>query len=259
MKAIRVLETNILHASDVIHWLDGTTAEEPAEMLRANVLPHLELSTAPTDLRIVNTYGKTALLRRPSNEMVDGRASAADLQRPAATPYVVAGTVSDPDGRIVPRAFSITAGNVAGHALVVYPSLLGTRFGTAGGLLGTLRFTGSGAAVPWAILTLAVTTAVDDTLTFRAQADGRGDFMLPLNRLPPLPEGIDHYAGELSIAASSDAEAATPVDPDELSTAMELGDLDANTFAVAIVVNVVPGEIRLIRSSNRNHLAVQPG
>jgi hypothetical protein len=83
--------------------------------------------------------------------------------------------------------------------------------------------------------------------------------MLPLNRLPPLPEGIDHYAGELSIAASSDAEAATPVDPDELSTAMELGDLDANTFAAAIVVNVVPGEIRLIRSSNRNHLAVQPG
>jgi hypothetical protein len=35
--------------------------------------------------------------------------------------------------------------------------------------------------------------------------------------------------------------------------------LDASTFADSIAVNVVPGEIRLIRSSNRNHLAVQPG
>ena len=27
MAAIKVLETNVLHASDVLYWLDGTTAE----------------------------------------------------------------------------------------------------------------------------------------------------------------------------------------------------------------------------------------
>ena len=66
MSSVNVLETNILHASDVIHWLDGTTGEAPAEMLRANVLPQLRMTTAPADLRVINTYGKTALLRRPT-------------------------------------------------------------------------------------------------------------------------------------------------------------------------------------------------
>lgn len=258
MTSVNVLETNILHASDVIYWLDGSSAENAADMLRLMTPLQVRLSTRPTDLQVVNGTGKTAFLRRPTQPMVAGVAGAADKQFPVTATYPIAGVVADDAGRFVPRRFSIDAGNGVGHGVVVYPSPLGTRFGTAGGLIGTLRFDGSGLPVPWALLTLTVTIAVATTMTFRTQADAKGDFMLSVQRLPPLPEGIDHYDAELSIAALETATADTPIDPADL-VAMQLGELDSDdSFSTPIGLNVVPGEIRLIRSSSRDHLAVQP-
>lgn len=255
---VRVLETNILHASDVIFWLDGTSAANSTDMLRIPEPLELQLTVRPNDLQVVHGAGKTAFLRRPTNEIIDGVASEADKQIPITPTYPIAGIVTDGAGRYIPRRFSIDAGNASGHALVIYPSPQGTRFGPAGGLLGTLRFDATEAVVPWALLTLEVTTALAATLSFRCQANGSGDFLLPLHRLPPLPEGIDSYAANLSIAALASASADTPLDPADLVT-MALGELDNDdTFSTPIDLTVVPGEIRLIRSSNRDHLAVQP-
>lgn len=257
MKAVNVLETNVLHASDVVFWLDGTSAENPSDMLRVPVPLALQLTARPRDLQVVHSAGKTAFLRRPGTELIAGVAGESDKQRPSTPTFTLAGTVGDSAGRYIPRRFTISAGNAAGHGLVVYPSPLGTRFGPSGGLLGTLRFVGAGDPVPWALLTLRVTTVLGTILTFRCQASASGDFMLPLNRLPPLPEGIDQYAGSLSIAALTDASADSPVDPADL-VAMDLGELDSHTFSSPIGLNVAPGDIRLIRSSSQDHLFVQP-
>jgi len=154
MSSLKVLETNILHASDVIFWLDGTTAETPSDMLRIAQPLALQLTTRPRDLLVVHGSGKTAFMRRPGTPIINGSATAADKQRPVQPTFAVAGIVSDPEGRYVPRRFSIVAGNGVGHGLVVYPTPLGTRISPAGGLIGTLRFNGSKAPVPWARLTL---------------------------------------------------------------------------------------------------------
>jgi hypothetical protein len=255
---LKVLETNILHASDVIFWLDGTTAETPAAMLRIAEPLALQLTTFPRDLKVIHGSGKTAFLRRPVNPIINGIATTADKQRPVLPTFAVVGIVSDPAGRYIPRRFSIDAGNGVGHGLVMYPTPLGTRISPAGGLTGTLRFNGSNTPVPWARLTLVVTNAVGATLTFRCQAGDSGDFMLPLNRLPPLPEGIDNYSAQLSVEALAAANADTPIDPADL-VAMDLGELDQeNQFSSPIGLTIVPGELRLIRSSNRDHVAVQP-
>jgi len=255
---LKVLETNILHASDVIFWLDGTTAETPASMMRIAEPLALQLTTRPRDLQVIHGSGKTAFMRRPVNPIINGIATTADKQRPVLPTFAVAGIVSDPAGRYIPRRFSIDAGNGVGHGLVMYPTPLGTRISPAGGLIGTLRFYGSNAPVPWARLTLAVTNAVGVTLTFRCQAGDKGDFVLPVNRLPPLPEGIDNYSAQLSIEALESASADTPIDPADFIP-MDLGELDQeNQFSSPISLTIVPGELRLIRSSNRDHVTVQP-
>lgn len=258
MRQFKVLETNILHASDVIYWLDGTSAENESNMLRLSYPMQIALTTRPADLQLLNTAGKTALWRRPTESIVDGIATDSDLAFPVGVQYPLAGTVSDPDGRYIPRKFTVNAGNASRLSLVLYPTPQATQFTASGGVLGTLRFSSNNHPVPWALLTLSVSTALGATLTFRAQANANGDFMIPLNRVPPLPEGISNYSAELEILALLSADPEFPVDPEDLQI-MNLGQLDSdNTFSNPIGFEIVPGEIKLIRSMNKDHLAVQP-
>jgi hypothetical protein len=258
MTALKVLETNILHASDVIYWVDGTTASSEDNMLRLLRPLIVKIKTGPSDLQILNAAGKTALWRRSDGIMVDGMADESDKAFPAASPYDLTGTAYDPEGRYNPRTFSISAGAAGGHTLVLLPSPFGASLGKAGGLIGTLRWNGSQDPVPWAILSLEVTTDLGAPLVFRSQADGSGDFKLSMKQLPPLPEGIDHYAAVLTIEALADADADMPIDPDELLS-MTLGDLEtADTFSTGLDLQVVPGEIRLLRSLNKDYLSVKP-
>lgn len=257
MSPIRVLESNILHASEVIYWLDGSSAEELAQMARLPVALTIDLSARPGDLHWLNGIGQTAFWRRPIDSFVDGRASEAQKTRPAAAAFDLAGTVRCPDGRYNPRAFAIQTGDASGIGVPLYPTPLGTRFGSAGGFIGCVRFNGTAAPVPWALLTLSV-DVLGQTYIFRAQSDGHGDFHLALQRLPPLPEGVTRYDAELHIRALPGASAATPLDPADL-VAMDLGALEqADTFLSPLTFSVVPGEIRPLRSAERDHLAVQP-
>ncbi len=257
MASLQVLETNVLHASDVIYWLDGSTAAEPAAMQRLGNPLNVTLTTRPRDLQWLHGAGKTAFWRRPTGPLVDGVANEAAKTRPAGVPYPLAGVVTDPDGRFHPRRFSLTAGAADGHAIVLYPAPVAVRFNSAGGLLGTLRWADSVTAVPWALLTLTVSTGLGPDLVFRAQASAHGDFLLPTSRLPPLPEGIEQYDAELTVNADPAASATSAADPDSFD-AVDLGATDANVFATVLSLPVVPGEIRPVRSFNRAYLAVQP-
>ena len=44
---VRVLETNLLHASDVIYWLDGSTAEAVSDMTRIDHSLELSITQKP--------------------------------------------------------------------------------------------------------------------------------------------------------------------------------------------------------------------
>ncbi|MDT4290086.1 hypothetical protein RO575_11000 [Methylomonas sp. MO1] len=258
MKAVKVLETNILYASDVIYWLDGSSAAQEADMRRLSEVIVLQLDTHPADLQFLHTPGKTALWRRSAGKTVDGAPSEADKLHPVEAAYAIVGSVADSQRRYVPRRFEIQAGNAAGHSVVLYPTPFGTELGRGGGLRGTLRFIGSNAPVVWALLTLTVNLGVGGDLICRAQADANGDFIIAMHRLPPLPQGVADYAATLRIRALVAANATEAIDPDDL-VAMTLGALNAdNSFAAELTLAVVPGEIGLIRSFNRDHLAVQP-
>ncbi len=258
MRTLTIFETNLIHASDVIYWLDGTTASDPAAMERLTTPVALRLETHPLDLRLLHTNGKTALWRRSGGRVVDGEADENDKSFPAAVPYALAGSVYDPQGRYNPRLFSITAGAASGQPIVMYPTPLGSHFSKAGGLNGTLRWSTTATPVPWAILTLEVTTAQAVPMLFRTQADQQGDFMLSLKRLPPLPEGIDHYNAVLTLSAPAVESGTAPVDPASLNAA-RLGSPDSpGTFMDSIGLAIVFGEIRLLQTFDTECLAVQP-
>jgi hypothetical protein len=189
--------------------------------------------------------------------MHPGVADEADRARPVAPVYGVSGTVSDPSGRYNPRSFDLSVGDGSGHAVVLYPSALGTVFGTAGGLQGCLRRAADDAPVPWALLELEVEVSPSSSISFRAQSDGKGDFLLAAHRLPPLPESVSEYQAALRVRADLAAGPQEPLDPEGL-VAVDVGELDESEFEDEITFSVVPGEIRLLRSFGRNYLAVQP-
>jgi len=196
MSAITVLETNILHASDILYWLDGSSAESTDQMQRVAHPLQLVLSNKPADLQLRHAPGKTALWRKPVTPIINGVANAADKAYVVGPGFPLEGSIIDSTGKFNPRTFSITAGNsgvpVPGQALVLYPTPLGTRFGKAGGLIASLRYASDQTIVPWALLTVAVTVPGVGNQIYRAQTDQRGDVLISLNRLPPLPEGVDH-------------------------------------------------------------------
>jgi len=262
LSSITILETNVLHASDILYWLNGSSAENTADMQR---IPHplqLQLSNKPADLQLRHGAGKTALWRKPTTPIVNGVADDIDKTFVPGAGFLLSGVVSDPKGLFNPRTFSTTVGNsdvpLPGQALTLYPTPLGTRFGKAGGLIATLRYAADGSIVPWALLTVNVTVPGGGTQTYRAQADHRGDVMVSLQRLPPLPEGITEYNAQISVQALLSADPQVPLATDDL-VAMELESLSTPaSFSDPIGFQVVPGEIQLIRSASKDHLAVQP-
>jgi hypothetical protein len=252
-----VIETNVLHAADVIYWLDGTTADTPEEMQRIAQVLSVEFTERPTDLETLTKAGRMAFWRRPGGTIVNGTATEAQKTRTAVAPFNVAGTVWDAERLYNPRVFAVTLGSGAGHGIVLYRSPAGARWSNSGGLFGTLALVDTGAPVPWGLLELTVEVSQTDTLTFRAQADRNGDFAFALNRLPPLPENVTEYSAQLTLKADLAADAAAPVNIDLLDAVL-LGEIDdADSFEEEIDIEVRPGEVQRIQSMDVTYLAVQ--
>ncbi|AHE99889.1 carboxypeptidase regulatory-like domain-containing protein [Thioalkalivibrio paradoxus] len=255
---LRVLETNVLHAGDVVYFLDATTGTHADDRERVDATLDIELSNPPPRLRWLQKAGAWALWLRPDDDdgVVAGMAGDAARSRPAAPPLRLVGRMRDPHARYNPRSFDITVGDGGGHALLLYPSPLGSRLPGGGALIGTVR-RADGTPLPWALLDLTV-AAPEASLAFVAQTDAHGDFVLGLRRLPPLPESVEHYPAQLTIRAHPVADPRVPADPAAADVALDIEAADDSGFHAHIALSITPGEVRLLRSFDKNHLAVQP-
>nr|WP_211166912.1 hypothetical protein [Aromatoleum evansii] len=249
-----------MHASDFIAWVDasgvqgGARRPVPAQNLR------IRLDNPPSDLELVHKTAGTILWRKVPAELrrvIDGAASPADLAVPmeADEPlYAVAGEVLDPAGHFLPRRFALSAGRRAEHALRLFRSPLGTRFGRAGGLTGRTTLE-DGSPVPWALLALRVTPPLATPFDFVAQSDAHGEFRLSLERLPALTKDAPAttYPGVLTVRA-----AASGTDPDALPAARVRGTGSGNAaFKTQITVDIAPGRIATLASPGRDALVLQ--
>ncbi|MDJ0621399.1 MAG: hypothetical protein QNJ17_00455 [Desulfocapsaceae bacterium] len=258
---LKILETGVLHASDVIYWLDGTSAESVAEMQRLSHALKFELSAKPGDVKVRQAPGKTVFWRNQATTIISGEATENDKSFVDGGSYSLTGTVYDTKGYYNPRTFSVTLGAstvpIGGQGMIVYPTPLGTRFGKGGGLIASLRFASDERLVVWALLSAVVTVPGVGSQTYRAQTDRHGDVLLPLHRLPPLPEGLTEYSVALSVEASLTATPEEPLNTGDL-VPMDLESPSvAGSFANPITFAIVPNEIQAIRSANKRYLAVQ--
>ena len=254
---VQVLETNVLHASDVIYWLDGSSADNTAEMQRVGAPLDIRFSARPAGLSVLSTPGKTALWRRSEGEFIEGRATEAQRARPPQASFAITGEAWDYSRRFNPVRFDLSAGAGNGLPVVMYPSTFGAVRPAGGVIFGSLRVDGTEAPVIWGMLELVITVSVSESLTVRAQTDAKGDFVLSLKRLPPLPESITEYLAQLTLTAGlANAEDNAP----DLSTyvAMELESLDTEgDFVASLPLTVRPGERARLNSAGKSYLAAQ--
>jgi len=254
-----VLETCLWHASDWIAWVDRSDDARPERQALVDRLLMLRLSRAPRDLTLIHKPGRTLLWRSAPEGLrrtEPGSVDEAGRQRPEVPAYPLEGEVRDPAGRYLPRRFVLDVGTATGHAVPVYRSPLGVRYGRAGGLYGRAVFS-DGTPAAWAILELTVTPPLTGALPYVAQADGRGEFCLALDRLPALTRDapLSSYPATLRVKASLTAarawiEAQALVDPDALDT-VEVDSLPD--------LRVVPGRVARLASAGSAQLELQPG
>ena len=259
MRSVNVLESTILHGSDQVFWLDGSSAESVSDMRRVNGQIRTEITEKPSDLHIREGAGKTVLWRHSIDSFVSGRPTGGEKDFATAGTYTFAGVARDPKGQFLPRILSLTVGDAppTGHAIVLYPSPVSIRFNSAGGLRMTLARDTDDSALPWAIVTVTVTIPGLGSQTYRGQTDQHGDLLLPFLRLPPLPEGVSDYSATLEVLGRLDTDSEVPADPDTFSP-LNVGELNSTSFSQTIGFSVVPGDILTLRSDGRSFLALKP-
>ncbi len=263
---MNVSETVIHHASDWIDWIDAsgalTTQRRITDPLTIN------LHDTPSDLALISHNGRSRLWRTYQDELhltVAGRASNAQMSYPALPAFTVTGEVLDQQRLFNPRRFSLNAGDAAGHVVELYRSPMGTRFGSAGGLRGNVCYEDNSPA-SWAVLSVVTTPLTGLTLTFRAQADKQGDFLLAMDRLPAIGKDVTpkHYTATLSVNALATVSGKDIANPDEFVVA-EVGDPnpdpppegDQLAFATNIDLTVSPGTVGTLTSKDRPHLVIR--
>jgi hypothetical protein len=95
------------------------------------------------------------------------------------------------------------------------------------------------------------------SLDFVAQADGHGDFLLPLDRLPALTKDALSPTLQATLSIRVDP-AATPgqaPDPDTFA-ARNLHPPGAGAAAATAALAVTPGAVAVVTSQGRDHLAL---
>ncbi|MEW6218525.1 MAG: hypothetical protein AB1634_03205 [Thermodesulfobacteriota bacterium] len=257
---MRILETLICHGGDRLDWLDVTGRSGPDTAAPVRVPLAVAFDALPPGIFVVHKLGATVLLpgeRLGGARIVPGAASEADLVPPAVAGFSVTGTVRDPANRFLPRRFVATLGGGQGHAVGLFRSALGTRLPAAGAAVGSCRFV-DGSLASWAVLSLAVTVLVGPAIRLVAQADGRGEFVIPLSRLPLLAAGAPQadYEARLQVLASPAVSGRELADPDSL-TPVRVRSPAANVLSFAPGFRLQPGRITVLTSKNRSCLEVR--
>lgn len=253
---VEVLETIALHASDVVYWLDGSTGLVADEMTRLAIPLSITFSLKPREIKVLHKTGQSAFWRNADANLIEGEATPEQTARPTVNFFNVVGEAWDYSRRFNPAAFDLTLGDTSGTAVIIYPSPMGTKIPIGGALIGTAIVDATGLPVIWGIVEVVITIAVSETLTVRAQTDANGDFIVPLKRLPPLPESVPDYAAQLSISTNAANQA--DVAPDVSTYAdVQLESLTtAADFNNTLAVSITPGQRQRLRSSGKNYLAV---
>jgi hypothetical protein len=142
----------------------------------SGVLPH----------GITAQTGNRGLVLLSSPIFYDHIPTEAELATSPASPAItVRGTAQPLDGRFHPRQFSVTPTPTAPSFVALRPSLQATRIGEAGAVILNLKWQ-AGTTASWCVVRL-VCTRNSTNFGFSGQADLRGDVIIPLTGLPPLP------------------------------------------------------------------------
>ena len=254
---VEVLETDVLHVSDVIYWLDGSSAEEQADMRQIEVPLEIIVTDKPRNASVLSKPGKTAVTRRSNDPMVEGYATETQRTRAAQDNFTFSGEVWDRSRRYNPSSFNVTLGSANGQAVVLYPTPFGAQMAKQNCLFGRIVDNNSGDPVLWALMTLTVTIQGPDTMVFRAQSDNKGDFLMSFKGLPSLPQGINNYAASLAITADlSHTEDSLP-DPSSF-TAMNIESASvADSYGATQALTVQPGLRTRLSSATGNDLLIE--
>lgn len=254
---VRVMETNLLHASDVIYWLDGASADTPAAMSRIEIPLQVTFTEKPKAIQYLHSVGKTAFWQTPTQPMHSGSTTDAERTRPAQAPFDVAGQVFDPRQRFNPALFAVTLGAGDGQGVVLYPSPLGVQASAGGVLHGRVLKVVDGEPLAWGLLSLEVSVGMSETVTFIGQTDAKGDFRIAMKRLPPLPLNTTEYSATLSISGDIAATGLAPVNVSDFVALDVESTTQVGNFSQQVVLTVRPGQQQRINSMNKLFIAVQ--
>lgn len=257
-----ILETLGNQSCDWIEWLDASGVQGGAPRPLSPQQMSIKLNKLHPRLKLVHKPSASALWFHVPEEAGNPLGSSAgNLQKysPVTLPVELKGELRDPAGDILPRLFTLSAGNRKGLKVGLFRSPKGTRFGQGGGLYGTLCRE-DGQAVPWGVLRLSVTPPLSPALKFLAQADAHGEFRLALDRLPALPRDAHFptYPATLDVLADLQASAEQSVDPDGLSSVQLCTGTDGGRqFGATLAFALVPGAVASVCSPGQKTLVLK--
>ncbi|MEJ2043825.1 MAG: hypothetical protein P8X89_11165 [Reinekea sp.] len=263
MTSVNVLETPIRHGLDLVELFDGSGCTSVGIPARLTETPRIRLTSGPKSLSLTTKPGALVLKSSALDDLYEeGRAGQGDMKYPANVPVAVQGTVESPSGRYNPRFFELTVGNAVVRSLTLFRSVKATEMRSAGAVIGNLvsLVDGSPVVEAWAKVSLVVTPTVGTALTFVAQADARGDFVIPVNRAPALDKDApsSEYSATLSVQRMAlDADSRLP-NPASLSALEIESSTSADSFAASLSFKLTPGSIKQLVSANRTSLLVRP-
>jgi hypothetical protein len=248
---IRVKETLIRHASDVIQWLEGTGLDDQQVPVMTPLQIELDKQQEIPGISLLHKGGHSIIWRNqqtgpdPLQQLIEtGRASEQQRQRPAELSYQLKGSIIDPAGHFNPRLFAKTCGNNSYPAVKLYRTPMATRLSQQKQLQGVLQFQKlpsetEAKSASWALVKLAVSvSATGDNFIFKAQADRNGYFRIPLTRLASsmLSSGFSALFSVKADKAQSEREI-----PD-LEAMMDVEINEAGTSNFALNHNVIATE-----------------
>jgi hypothetical protein len=210
-------------------------------------------STLPSGITAQTSGRGLVLLRSPI--FYDHIPTEAELATPPASLSVAVRGAAEPlDGRFHPRQFNVTPTPAVPSFVALRPSLQATRVGEAGAVILSLKWD-VGAVASWCVVRLACIRN-GTNLGFSGQADLRGDVIIPLTGLPPVPPS-QTTADTMTLTVTGDPAQSgqAVVDPDvQHPVQISIG----NAFAAQQTLPVPRGRISTATTLNIPGVTLQP-
>jgi hypothetical protein len=230
-------ETIRIPGAGAVFWAEAMPDGSGGVRAIAGAPPNIQVTlTLPLPLGITSATGSRGLALQTTPAFYQGVPTETQLAASPVlpTPFIVAGIAQPLDGRFHPRQFSVTPTLQTPTYVPLRPSLQGTSIGEAGALVMNLQWQGAGAA-SWSVVNLACTRN-GVALGFTGQADVKGDVIVPLTGLPPLPSAQTSDSMTLTILGDPTQSGLAVGNPDALKAVqISVGSAFAAQQTLAIV------------------------